>query len=342
VTINISSIAPSGSSFTGTLSWKGDDAGFIPVYDADYNIISVTPQVVHVDETKPLDAANTKCAFSRLPDGTPIFSFNIINLDGSDSYGPDLSCTFGSRNGVLVLKRNPYGSDVFEAHPLWPIKEYRPGVSVGALNLGPSGPLGIDFSYGTTSLDGWKSIHAAGVQIAVADLWNGFHAFTNAASQLDLAAQAGLDTAGYVALSFSKATRTGAAQVDAAVDGSLGGSLSRAATQLKFLAIDVEPIRNAPVKVNAAQWIRDAVTETEKLGLQPIIYTSRGGWKSITHGSTAFSTVPLWDAQYDGKSGLAPFATYGGWSHRIGKQYQQNKSIGNLVLDPDVFDSSWL
>jgi hypothetical protein len=110
--------------------------------------------------------------------------------------------------------------------------------------------------------------------------------------------------------------------------------------------------------------IHDAITTLQGLGLRPVIYTSRAFWRMLTGGATTFSAIPLWDTRDDYLADLqndcldpnpsigycsvtASWVPYGGWSYRIGKQYNSGPSgngtrLFGVDLDLDIFDQSLL
>ncbi|MBS1720817.1 MAG: hypothetical protein JST35_10255 [Armatimonadetes bacterium] len=88
------------------------------------------------------------------------------------------------------------------------------------------------------------------------------------------------------------------------------------------------------------QRMAEAVQRTRNLGFWPMIYTrnenSNTWWNQYTGSSTDFSDVPIWDSQPDlgtdwygdhldktanGSTSFVPFAVYGGWTARSGKQW---------------------
>jgi hypothetical protein len=65
------------------------------------------------------------------------------------------------------------------------------------------------------------------------------------------------------------------------------------------------------------------------------IYTARWWWVPRTGDSRAFSHLPLWTAEYDGKADLSAVRLYGGWTSAAMKQYRPHASHG------DPTDGAW-
>jgi hypothetical protein len=176
-----------------------------------------------------------------------------------------------------------------------------------------------------------------------------------ASGQIGLAQQqmyslisAGIKTAAYCVLAFQ--TQCGATpcgggetQVQRCVNTiTAGKEYPVQLSQLGFIALDVEDENELGSTGAAVDVISDAVTAVTAAQQQPVIYTDRGQWDSITGSSSAFSNVPLWLAGNLPSLILSP--PFDGWttSLLLGKQYQTDKSLGGVSpVDLDVFDPSW-
>jgi GH25 family lysozyme M1 (1,4-beta-N-acetylmuramidase) len=102
----------------------------------------------------------------------------------------------------------------------------------------------------------------------------------------------------------------------------------RARLRLPVLWLDVEPYLDGSLP-SVAQ-IREAVDECRRLRVSPGIYTGAWVWGRLGD-TTEFASLPLWVAQYDGRSSLEEVRLFGGWSAAAGKQY------ADQPLDRDVF-----
>lgn len=119
-----------------------------------------------------------------------------------------------------------------------------------------------------------------------------------------------------------------------------------AAQWLKFVAVDVEDSQIVS-QVNDIDVIEGA-------GYEARIYTSRGEWASCMGGSTAFSSLKLWDAAWDDTLTAEQwpdkveipgheFVSYGGWTERWGWQWRSpslngvNQYFHEVLVDYDTF-----
>lgn len=220
---------------------------------------------------------------------------------------------------------------------------------------------GIDFSRSAGALNDLTFFDKAkqqGIKVVVAQAWGGRTQSPFADSQLFNAAISGMDTGIYCLLNYDNPSQTGDWQVQQALDA-VGPVVIET---LRFVGIDVEPIggEGLPQDLDSFaarnQRILEAVLAVQNAGLQPVIYTSRDHWQQITGNATIFAGLPLWDVLNDTLADLSidaysgspiPWNPYGGWSRRMGKQYDLG-STGNgttlfeMPVDLDVFDSSML
>jgi hypothetical protein len=117
-------------------------------------------------------------------------------------------------------------------------------------------------------------------------------------------------------------------------------------SQLQFFALDVEP-GGAPVT-------RAMVDGVRSLGVRPVIYSGSGMWPGLMNNSTAFSDVPLWDADASNidyakwtANYLAPAPVrYGGWNTaatmRVGVQQKFEHTLNGIDVDLNSFNASFL
>ena len=70
------------------------------------------------------------------------------------------------------------------------------------------------------------------------------------------------------------------------------------------------------------------------------IYTGGWWWTPYTAGSRAFSDLPLWTAQYDGRRRLDTVRPYGGWTRPAMKQYAQNTTRCGVLVDLNWYEHS--
>lgn len=98
---------------------------------------------------------------------------------------------------------------------------------------------------------------------------------------------------------------------------------------LPVLWIDVESYEGEPGP--DVEWIRDAVSECNRLGIRPGIYTGRWYWDAYLPDVTEFSHLPLWLAEYDNDPNVDNVTLFGGWNEAAGKQFT------STPVDQNVF-----
>jgi Glycosyl hydrolases family 25 len=97
---------------------------------------------------------------------------------------------------------------------------------------------------------------------------------------------------------------------------------------LPVLWLDVETYEHTLVGTG---WLTQAVDESGRHGQPCGIYTSQGMWEQMGN-PTAFASLPLWNAAWNGTHDLVMPVPYGGWSSpSAGHQY------GGDPLDRNVF-----
>ncbi len=176
----------------------------------------------------------------------------------------------------------------------------------------------------------WQSMRSSGIELAIIQGWGGTPAGTgpnpSAVQQATGAAAAGILVAGYVwpPSSWPAAWPT----------IGLGAALS-------FLALDVE----------AGAAVREPdVAGVKSAGIRAVIYTAKYAWDEIMGGIAHFGDVPLWDAggsQYGGGSRWPvslqeEWTPYGGWTSRVGWQWQGTSDLFGASVDLSVFDRDFI
>jgi hypothetical protein len=73
-----------------------------------------------------------------------------------------------------------------------------------------------------------------------------------------------------------------------------------------------------------ATWLREAVDECRRAGVQPGIYTGGWWWRDKLGNSTEFADLPLWAAEYCEPRDPASCTLFGGWTRAAGKQWTEN------------------
>ena len=185
--------------------------------------------------------------------------------------------------------------------------------------------------------------------------WAGVTANHHAQVQLSRAKSAGLLTAGYCYINFASVL-DGRRQVREAL-----AAFGAEADSLGFLAIDVETsaANQLPAGLHgetpdgysqqrAAVRIAEAVQQVEQAGLRPVIYTKKDDWQRITGNTRQFKNLPLWHPKTIAGDDLnrpllaSPENTFGGWTRRVGKQYELDTILRDppIRVDLDVFDLS--
>ena len=206
---------------------------------------------------------------------------------------------------------------------------------------------GIDISRsaGEPTVQDFENIKQQGYRFVIVNGWGGVTRNSHARVQLSRAKTAGLLTAGYCYLNFAS-SMDGASQVREAL-----AAFGREAAHLGFFAIDVETsarsqlsqgLRLEPPDVSAQQQalarITEAVQQLEEFNLRTVIYTKKCDWQRITGDTQQFKGLPLWNPRTIGGDELTqpdlarPSDTFGGWSSRVGKQYE----LDTVLTDPPI------
>ena len=166
-----------------------------------------------------------------------------------------------------------------------------------------------------------------GYELLIVNLHTGKDDNKTARDSLRNARLAGVKTAAYFALS----SQTAKWHFDRAKEmaGDEWGNLL-------FVAVDVE-----------LPWVKEAnvpkaIDLVAKDGLRPIVYTAAWFWRYTWDNPTIAKDTPLWDADYDDNGRFDKFVWYGGWTRRIGKQYNSKAADVGFLADANVFDAEWL
>ena len=170
----------------------------------------------------------------------------------------------------------------------------------------------------------------AGIGLIIPGAWHGDAHGINprCKDDLRLAREAGLHTATYTVLDSPQGTTAaGAVQKARQVCGEEWEHLS-------FVAVDVE------VTGITIPEIATALTEVERMGQRPIIYTAYWFWHDRFGNPDNFKDVPLWNAYYD-KDPDFDFAhlPYGGWTvdDVVGTQYEGTTTFAGVEMDRNSF-----
>lgn len=165
----------------------------------------------------------------------------------------------------------------------------------------------------------YRDAYAAGYRLMVlsTNVWDRNAPWAAAAGLLGAALEAGLRVAAYTR--NPNWYRTG---IEAC--GPHIGSLS-------FFCLDVEIDPGVPVT-------RAMVDGVRSMGVQPVIYSSRGMWPKVMGADDSFSDVPLWNADHD-RTG---FVSYGGWSGPVGTQEREEVVFNGVAINTSSFSAGFL
>jgi len=232
-------------------------------------------------------------------------------------------------------------------------KAVAPAESASETTLGKG--IDISRSAGEPTVQDFENIKQQGYRFVIVNGWGGVTRNGHARVQLSRARTAGLLTAGYCYLNFAS-SMDGASQVREAL-----AAFGREAAHLGFFAIDVESsartqlsqgLRLEPPDVSAQKQalsrITEAVQQLEELNLRTVIYTKKCDWQRITGDTQQFKGLPLWNPRTIGGDELTqpdmarPSDTFGGWSSRVGKQYELDTVLTDppIQVDLNVFELS--
>jgi hypothetical protein len=214
---------------------------------------------------------------------------------------------------------------------------------------------GIDISRsaGEPTLQDFENIKQQGYRFVIVSGWGGVNRNGHARVQLSRARSSGLLTAGYCYLNFASPL-DGASQVREAL-----AAFGPEAARLGFLAIDIETsarnqlspgLRLEPPAPSAQQQalvrITEAVQQVQEMSLRTVIYAKKSDWQRITGDTQQFKSLPLWNPKTIGGDDLTqpdlgrPAHTFGGWTSRVGKQYELDTVLNDppIKVDLNVFD----
>jgi hypothetical protein len=146
--------------------------------------------------------------------------------------------------------------------------------------------------------------------------------------QLAMAVSRGMTVDAYVYLYWDTDVATQVATAFQRVSGFPIGKM--------WLDIEQDPGGIGQTKLDA--FIQQAVTTCQASGIPCGIYTGPGFWKSYTGNTSAFTSIPLWYALYNGKTSLSDWKTeaFGGWSQPAAKQFATKPLCGIGGVDWDV------
>jgi hypothetical protein len=168
---------------------------------------------------------------------------------------------------------------------------------------------------------------AEGWELLIVNLWTGNTVPDGVQKALQTWREAGGLTAAYVVVHDNVTAQACVARARAAAGDEWA--------PLTFVAIDVE------LDPTTIATIRTAYDQVQELGQRPAIYTGRWFWTSRLNDTTEFATRPLWDASY-GVTPALEAPGYGGWTARIGHQYQGTTTLDGVAVDLNLFDGDWV
>ena len=234
-----------------------------------------------------------------------------------------------------------------------PAKASAPSGAVTASGTTFGRGIDISRSAGEPTLQDLENIKQQGYRFVIVSGWGGVNRNGHARVQLSRARSAGLLTAGYCYLNFASPL-DGASQVREAL-----AAFGPEAARLGFLAIDIETsarnqlspgLRLEPPDPSAQQQalvrITEAVQQVQEMSLRTVIYAKKSDWQRITGDTQQFKDLPLWNPKTIGGDDLSqpdlgrPAHTFGGWTSRVGKQYELDTVLNNppIKVDLNVFD----
>jgi len=211
--------------------------------------------------------------------------------------------------------------------------------------------VGLDISAGICqgmSSSTWSCLHGQGYDFAIIQTWEG-----------------GYDFNGHIATCVNDAWAAGFSHVDiymficpnchdnypaSSAVQSLANSLKSVGLsgggtgkgRFGMLWFDVEQCSGCWNSAgDNANFVADGVNEANKLGFHVGVYSSEYEWGATVGGSTAFTSYPLWYANWDGQQSFGDFGGgFGGWKNPAMKQYADSGPCTSI--DSDWYPSSVL
>ncbi len=148
--------------------------------------------------------------------------------------------------------------------------------------------------------------------------------------QLSMAVARGMTVDAYVYLYWDKDVATQTREAFRRVSGFPIGRM--------WLDVEENPAGLGSSKL--VSFVRAGLDECTALGGSAIgcgIYTGPGFWKSYMSNTSELASVPLWYAQYNGRTGLDAWSSekFGGWSQPVAKQWAEQALCG-VGVDKDT------
>jgi len=205
-----------------------------------------------------------------------------------------------------------------------------------------SAVLGIDFSLQACEagipLSTWQCWAKAGYSFAIIEIWNGgFQINSKIAQCVSDAWQAGF---AHVDVYVFMCPNCGGNNPASSVIDKINATLDSQRIRYGMLWFDVEQCTgcwNSDLNSNG-NWLSGAVSRARQLGIAIGFYSSEYEW-GVTMGSySAFSSYPLWYADWDGQLNYNDNTfRFGGWTQPALKQYADHNPSG---CGPDT-DLNW-
>jgi hypothetical protein len=189
--------------------------------------------------------------------------------------------------------------------------------------------LGLDVSFSALRVtpEWCAARRAEGYELFVGDLWTGNRPVPGIEQAMRTWREAGGKIAGY----FCAHDATPLETHFQAAKKSAGAEWNN----LRFVAVDVE------IDPASEQGVLAACQRVVDEGKRVVLYTARWFWVGRMGDPQSCATYPLWDAHY-GVHPTLEAPGYGGWSGKVGHQYQDTTDLEGVDVDINVFDDNFV
>jgi hypothetical protein len=214
----------------------------------------------------------------------------------------------------------------------------------------PTPVQGVDVSFAPVDQVWVDKVHKDhGVRFIVQDVWSGTSKGSMGLATENLATVAknanGMGLAAYAVINPSLDGASQITQAFSAVKENVRTD------QIRFLGVDIEwGSPPDPTKgLDRVQRYANAIWRVWTEGVPAAIYVNRDDWSRFTKSAESpFGTleiqplpplwdIPLWNASR-GPATLTPFAPFGPWTQRLGRQYVLRTTLEDVQCDFDVFN----
>jgi len=154
----------------------------------------------------------------------------------------------------------------------------------------------------------------------------------NAVKTMANARSAGIGVVDAYMFPCPKCSKSAADQVEEAVK-----NLRDNKAQFSIFWFDIEGPQYWGSQSANKNFLTQALSKAESLGVKIGIYTSESQWIPIFGDWDGGAKYPLWYAHYDGRPNFSDFKPFAGWKKPVMKQYQGDVTKCGVGIDEDWY-----